>query len=534
MRLTAHSEITGTAAKVAAVPTRLALLLGGLAFAFHYSFASLLAAWSHQTPLADLALVPLLGAGLFVAAGPVLLGNYFWPLRLDLLSMPLAAGALVALLFGTRALVAFVFPLFFLFFAWPLPYTVLVENLLSRFTALTAWAVSGIVTVAHLAGVVPGSGNSRLLIEHGGTSFTVSVASACSGVNSAIGFLIVGLACLYVIRGTVARRLTWLLVGLVTVWVFNLLRIVAIVVVGGAFGENAAINVLHPVAGLIALNLAFGLLLLGLPLFGLRLRRLTAPANSDTPIARVAPPEEQARVPGTLWRRLVPIALVVAGLAVANGQLAGFALAYDNAGLPAVRQFAPTQLASSSWRAERVGTFPWSRSSFGSESSWVRYRLRPVAKQVVPRDRFTIWADSIVTPDLSALNAFPVRACYDFHGFKVYADQRVTLRGGVIAELLAYRNKTGGVWHALTWQWPVKARGGHVEHERMVMLASSVSAPLRPAVAGDRWSVNGLVLDVLNRFSVRRDPNSHLTRALIGVASQLVEARLTGSAGAAA
>jgi exosortase len=554
-----------TAARLAAVPVRLALLIAALAVAFHQSLASLLAAWSHQTPLADLALVPLLAAGLFVAAalrhrhvggvtlgradlaiasvslalvglvvavGPVVLGNYFWPLRLDMLSLPLAAAAFVVLLFGTRSLVAFAFPLFFLFFAWPFPYTVVLEHVLSSFTEVTAWAAARIVSVTELATVVPGSGNSRLVVEHGGTSFPLSVASACSGINSAVGFLIVGLACLYVIRGGLARRLSWLLVGLVAVWVFNLLRIVALIAVGRVFGEEAAIEVLHPVAGLLALNVAFALLLLALPLFGLRLSRPTA-AKGETPIARTASAEEQARVPRTLRRRLVPLALVVGLLAVANGQLAGLALAYDNDGLPAVRSLAAPPSAGG-WTGERVGTYKWAKPFFGDEASWVRYRMRPETSDVAPRDRFTMWVDSIVTPDLGALNAYPVRECYDFHGFEIYADQRVTLEHGVVAQLLAYRNREGGVWHALTWQWPVRTAGGGVEHERMVMLASSIGTPLRPSVRGDGWSVQRLVMDTFNRFSRRDDPNQRLARAMMGVASRMIEARLTQARGAAA
>jgi exosortase/archaeosortase family protein len=547
------------AAAAAAVPLRLLLLLGALGIAFHYSLASLFAAWSYDSPLADLALVPLLAAALFVAAalrhrhvgavglgrpdvvvaavllaaalfvvaaGPAFVGSYFWLLRLDLLTLPLAGAAFVALLFGLRSLVAFIFPLFFLLFAWPLPYTVFLEQLLSQFTAATGWAVTRVVAATDLAAVVGDSGDTRLAIAHGDGSFTVSIASSCSGINSAVGFLVVGLACLYVIRGTVTGRLTWLLVGLVLVWLLNVVRIVAIVGVGRLLGEEAAIDVLHPVAGLLALNIAFALLLLALPRFGLALRNPLEPATSDTPLGRVVPAAERAGLPPTLLRRLGAVVVVVSALALANGQLAELALAYDNDGLPAVQRFTPATLAGGSWKVRRVGSYPWSRSSFGDGSTWVRYELRPRAGRVPPGKQFTIWVDSILTPDVGALNAFPVRECYDFHGFEIYADQRVRLPGGVVGELIAYRNESGGLWHALTWQWPVTTPDGRVQHERMVMLASAVGVPLQPAVAQDRWRVRGLVLDLVNRFSERRDPNRRLTRALVGAASELIEARL--------
>ena len=131
------------------------LLLVLLAVGFRFSLTSLAREWRYDSPSADLVLVPLLAVPLFIVAAlrhgyvtrlrqgwgefvlafsavllsfvgllflPAMQGNYFWALRLDMLLLPVVAGAGIALFFGTRALLAFAYPLTMLFLAWPLPW----------------------------------------------------------------------------------------------------------------------------------------------------------------------------------------------------------------------------------------------------------------------------------------------------------------------------------------------------------------------------------------------------------------------------
>ena len=100
-------------------------------------------------------------------------------------------------------------------------------------------------------------------LQHAGEPFVLAIGSACAGVNSLVGFLVVGTALLYLVHGPMLRKLAWLAVGLATVWLLNVLRIEAIFVAGTAFGPQAALDVLHPVAGLIVFNIGI-LLMLGL------------------------------------------------------------------------------------------------------------------------------------------------------------------------------------------------------------------------------------------------------------------------------
>jgi exosortase len=540
---------------VASVTTRLLIAAAAVAVAYHHSLGALFSNWRYQTPLSELALVPPLAAGLlllaslrhrhvgrirlgrvdFAVAGallavavmpavlaPVLYPNYAWATRLDLLTLPLAAAATCVLLFGTRSLVAFAFPLGFLFLAWPLPHSILAEHLIEGFTSWTAAAVTEFVDHVPLAEAVPGSDSSRFALMHEGKEFVVSVGSACSGVNSLIGFLIVGTACLYVIRGKLGRRLLWLASGLALVWTFNVLRILGIFAVGRFFGEDAAIEVIHPVAGLIALNAAVLILLLLVPRYGLAFRGLAARAHSGTPLSDPAPLSERPTNRLVLSRMafLAPAVLV---LALANSQLALSANTFDNAGLPRLQEFAAHPFVGPHWRVKRARELPWARAHFGEEATWVRYRIR--ARREPASTRLTAWADSIVTPDLGALHAFPARDCYDFHDFAVSLAQRVDI-GGVVGQLLVFTDGKGLRWHALTWQWPVRDEDRSIAHERITLLASSLAKPTRRRPPARSTGVRDAVLSAFNLLEPDRDTNPSVSQALRRLAADMIAERL--------
>jgi hypothetical protein len=202
--------------------------------AYHYSLATLASDWRYDTPLADLVLVPPIAAALLFAAsrrrpyvaflrlggldyvlaalllgigfacvafGPTAWSKYFWAMRIDLLTLPLFVAAVVVLLFGARALIALGFPILFLLLAWPLPYLALLERGLSAFTSSTTWAVARAAAWTHVAAPVPGSEASSYTVVHAGRPTVVSVASACSGVNGLVGFGVVAVAFLWLVRG---------------------------------------------------------------------------------------------------------------------------------------------------------------------------------------------------------------------------------------------------------------------------------------------------------------------------------------------
>jgi exosortase len=531
-----------------------------VAVAYHFSLQTLASNWKYETPLADLVLVPplatlllvaasrrhryvsrlrmgrldlLVGGFLIVAAlgfltiGPAHWSKYFWAMRLDLLTLPLFAAGGVVLLFGTRALVPLLFPLAFLFLAWPLPYLALLEHILDVFTQATAGAVAHVNDVAGIATTVPGSEGSRYLVAHGSSQFVVSVASACSGVNSLVGFAVVAVAALWFIRGTVLRRVAWLIFGGILVWALNVARILAVLLVARRLGQHAAFDILHPVAGIIALNLAFLIALSLLPRFRLRRRRHDDDDEIiDTPLARTASVAEQA-TPLRLVPRLVLLVAAATALALADSQLQGVASGFDGSGRPAVAAFADRPLVGRGWRIRPVQEIGWATPYYGPHSSWVRYRLRPQPR-FARGGSFTVWADAILSPDLGALNAYTLAHCYSFHGFHVETAEHVDLGDGVVGELFVYRTSTAR-WHALAWEWPV-LRDGKVEHERIVLLASSAAQPaLRPQA--NSGSVTARALALLDTGARKGDTNPRLSHALARLGSDVIAARIAHTVG---
>jgi exosortase/archaeosortase family protein len=533
---------------------RLAVAIVAVAVAYHFSLATLASDWRYDTPLADLVLVPpiaaallvaasrrhryvaflrlgrfdLVLAGLFaaaalglVAAGPALWSKYFWAMRIDLLTLPLFTAAAIVLLFGARALVPLAFPIGFLLLAWPLPYLALLERGLSAVTNAPAWAVERTASLTHVATAVDGSGGSRYVVDHGGDQIVVSVASACSGVNALVGFGVVGVAALWLVRGRVVRRLVWLLAGGALVWSLNVVRILGVLLAARLLGEHAAFDLLHPVAGIVALNLAFVVLVWLLPLFGLERRRLDDFEVVDTPLARTAVPSQQA----TPWRigpRLLLLVALTAAVALADGQLGTAAKGLEESGRPAVAAFVDRPTAGAGWKVERVEEIGWASPYYGRHSSWVRYRLRP-AGELAALGRFTVWTDAVLSPDLGALNAFTLAHCYAFHGFHVDLARRVDLGEGVIGQIFVYRTSRT-TWHALAWQWPV-LRGDKVEHERIVLLANSQTHPRMTSTAQSGWLMEHM-LRYLNAHERSRDSNVALSHALESLAAQMVSVRI--------
>jgi len=540
-------------ARRAPVPVsfRLGLLLPCSAVAFWFSLQSLLGEWRYETPLADLILVPLLAVGVFAAAtrrhpyvgvlrlgwfdlllatallgaalallvvGPVFWSKYFWAMRLDLLALPLFVAGGILLLFGARAIVPFWFPVLSLFLAWPLPYLALLERALGGFTQATTAAVAAVAPRLGLATPEPSAGAGAFLLHHGPRTFSLSIGSACSGVNALVGFFVLAIFALYFIEGRLSRRLAWLAVGALLVWVANIARILALFAAGSAFGERAAVAVLHPIAGLVALNVAVLLLLGQMRRFHLFWRELE-PVHVDSPLAEPAPPEKRASTTRLAGRVLLLSAAAVT-FAVANGQLAAAARGLTNDGLPAIPAFTARPIAAKGWTIRRAQMIGWAAPYYGSHSSWVRYVLRPARPD---RGAFTVWLDAVRSPNLGALDAYTLAHCYAFHGFSVDSARRVDLGDGVVGQSFVYTTSRTE-WHAVSWQWPVR-RVGRVEHERLVLIAASGARPEagRPSSSG---GASGFVLSLLDLGSPHEDANRPLTRALQGVAAGIVAKRI--------
>jgi len=478
------------------LPLRAAALVGFVLLAYNYSLMTLARGLTLQTPLAYLALVPVIAIAMAVVrlrveppalpihdrqldwiVGLALLGlaavllielptstsTTFWLQRLDLLTLPLFVSGLIALLFGVRRVWALKGPIAFLLLAWPVPFTLLLGGTLDIFTEATARIVGLATQVIPVAS--PSSTDPTLfVIGSGRQAFAVSIGSACAGVNSFVGFLLIGTALLYAVRGPLLRRVLWLVLGLVIVFGFNVLRIVAILVVGRTFGQAAALDVLHPVAGLIVFNVGVLLMVALVPRFGLWF--VGASDRHDEPPAPDARPVRRARP------ALAVAAIAALALAVTNAGFARYEAISSGLADSRLTSFDIRTAHVPDWRITFVGKFIQVTQFFGAGSTWQRVLYLPTAAAAIKSD-LNVYVDVITTDDPGTFAAYGLEACYTFHGYTIASISKVDVGAGVEAQVIDYHNpKNNTDWSALWWEWPYQD-GVATHYERIIVFMAS-------------------------------------------------------------
>ncbi len=251
--------------------------------AYNYSLSTLLQSAGEDTPLAYVSLVPAIALALAaIRARPVkpepaihdrhvdytvgiplltvaiainlLLpsrwSTMFWVYRVDLFTLPFFVAGAVAIIFGVRVHVASEAG-HRLSCSWrgPIPYQSVLLRVLNAFTAATLFGIEKILDVVHVAQPVSSLDNTLFTVVHHGPAFPLSIVSACSGVNSVVGFLLVGSAFAAIVKGPLLRKVAWLAGGMVLLWAINLGRIIFIFWAGQTWGEHVAISILHPFVG---------------------------------------------------------------------------------------------------------------------------------------------------------------------------------------------------------------------------------------------------------------------------------------------
>ncbi len=482
---------------------------------YHASLWTLLRGITVDTPIAYLGLVPLLAAAvgyvrarpapgevdihdrhvdrivgvpliavsmLALVVLPARMSTMYWLYRIDLLTMPLFVAGVIVWCFGIRMLWRTKAAVAFLLLAWPIPVRWLVTMGLDPLTQLTAMAVRLITVVLPVAAAVEGDGVS-FRVPHGEDGFLVQVATACSGANGLLGFLLVAGAFALVARGSRSAKWSWLAAGALFVWVVNLARILAILAVGRFAGERAAIDVLHPVAGLITFNLAVLIMVLlaerfGLSLPGIRTSSGGVGISASTSIRRAVP---NARV----------ALAVLAGCAVVGGIFDHGLTAYDpiasSVGSPRIAPFSKVGLRPEGFDASPVASFDHGRRFFGEDSTWIRYQYAGLGTDDLGSE-VPVLADVVTTPDLQSFSDFGLEACYRFHGYGMGQVRRVDLGNGVVGSVLDWEDRNDMSWSTVYWVWAVRV-GGETRFERVVLLlndsegARVASPPLERSLA---------------------------------------------------
>jgi exosortase/archaeosortase family protein len=473
--------------------------------AYQYSLGTLLSSLGEETPLSYLGLVPLISllliAGLIylpgrpqrdihdryldyivglpllaiallvVTLGPARMSTFFWLWRLDLLSLPLFVAGAIAIVFGVRMLWRLRLPVVFLLLAWPPPYTLWLNGLLDDVTNLTLSALHALVGLLPLA-VPLGYGDGSLFqLSHGGSTFVLSVASACSGVNSVLGFLLVGAAAAALVRGPRPLKLLWLIAGMALIWSLDVVRIVVIFVAADLWGENFSIDVLHPVVGLLFFSLGVLGMILLMPRFRLQLLGpATVTPSTAEPQPAVRPTRPRIRPQPAVRRAGVPLlvlAVAAAGVAVADFGLGQYQLLAQDLGPPRVQPVTLVDAAVPGWALRFVATYDFDKVEFGTNSTWDRYIYLPGSASTVPQT-VPITLDVISTSDLGSFSTYTVADCYHFHGYTETDQATADLGGGVVASTVVYEVQGGLWWAAVYWEWPVTTASGET-YQRIVL-----------------------------------------------------------------
>jgi exosortase len=393
-----------------------------------------------------------LAAGAMLLVLPVTMGWDYWLDRLDVPALVILLSALAVGVWGLPAFIRLLPALGYMLLAWPWPWLILDNRLLTPLTAFTASAVGALVQILPF-GIRPSStGSFALLVPHGGHVTTLVVAQACAGVNGVVGLSIVALPLALMARGSWEGRLTWLFAGMAVSWIANVVRIAGIAVATAFWGYKLTFDLLHPVVGLALFALTFLLMLPLAPLFHLDMSSVWSRGQ------RCEPSEQTL---GTKRVALLTMIVLVAGAAELN--LSQFSWLSPST-LPRV----PLVSASDQfplppgWRTENSAPITtWApffgASSIASVSTIAAHGMRPVDVQ------------AIMTQDANAFATFSVENCYTFHGYHLQAVQRVALGNGVAATLIDYRQGAKAV-ATLYWIQPVQTSQG-LYHQRIVLIA---------------------------------------------------------------
>ena len=476
------------------LPLRAVAVVGLVLLAYNYSLLTLARGLSLQTPLAYLGLVPLMALGLAVVrlrtepaglpihdrqldwiVGLGLLGivaailillpdptsSTFWLRRIDLLTLPLFVAGLIALLFGVRRMWSLKWPIAFLLLAWPVPYTLFLAAAVGQFTEFTAHLVAAVhpghpdresrglgrdpvlrwigrecVLGQRRLGLLGREQLRRLPAHRDRTLVRRARARSCDGSHGS----------------PPASRL---------IFALNVGRIVAILAVGAGFGQDAAINALHPFAGLVVFNIGVLAMVALVPRFGLRFI-----GASDRP-GGTGTASRQPRSSG-------PPGLL--GDARPGRRPCG-----DECGLHPVRgdllrigRRSPHELRRPGDGPARVGITVHLRVSpgaqyFGSSATWDRISYWSTPDAALTSTR-SVYVDVITTDDPGSFADYGLQACYRFHGYDIASVTTADIGAGVHAQIINYVNtKHNADWSALWWEWPYTA-DGLTRYERVVVL----------------------------------------------------------------
>jgi exosortase len=192
--------------------------------------------------------------GIILSTNALLLywhGSYtFTPLEYHIIALPIFTAGLTLILFNPQTLRQLAFPIAFLILLTPPP-SEFIYALGSTFSVISSEVSYTFVSALGIpASLISEYGNPIIQIttpNHTTISFAVDIA--CSGIYSLLSFLVFSIFVTYIIRDKLWKKLILFLTGLLLIYILNITRITAILIIGYYSGEEIALQLFHLLGG---------------------------------------------------------------------------------------------------------------------------------------------------------------------------------------------------------------------------------------------------------------------------------------------
>jgi len=187
----------------------------------------------------------------------------FYPLEYHIASLIILLVGITLTLFTIKTLMVLAFPIIFLIFLIPPP---------SNLTLTAGAALGNLNAQASYTLLKTISVPVTLSWEYGPPTITVDIPSdrplpfavdlSCSGIYSLIAFTMFAAFLIYVVRGSIKKRIALIPLGFLMLPILNTLRISLILFIAYRFGEQTAMTMFKTFSGWLLLSLGILLLLL--------------------------------------------------------------------------------------------------------------------------------------------------------------------------------------------------------------------------------------------------------------------------------
>lgn len=454
---------------------------------------------------------------------PAKLSWYFWLYRVDLFAMTLVVMASAFIFLGYNQVLRSWQAFMLLFLCWPYPVVRFQELLVGPMTTVTVLAGRAATAAFELPYKVEGGSFTSTHLRPD-DNFSITLSSLCSGSALTMGFLLVGLFLICLMRGRLTQRLRWLALGAVLAYLANLIRVAALLVTATNVDYAFAIDTLHPVLGLVLFAIVVLTMLVLLKPFGLELTMGEGGSHRSW-----EPVEGGGRALLVLFALMGGIAGLT-GVFVAEAQQ--FSFLGTGQGAPVVdvsseRTILPEAAGWTLTHIERIG---WS-DLYGDSS---RGDLFAYAFPKGP----TVIAQVVVADQKAALDRYSIEQCIIFHRAKVEAVEYVSLPRGMTG-VIVHDTYQGIPSSALYWEHPVRV-DGVIKHVRIALLLD-IQEPTKRIEQRDLPAAQTLAQRYGIEFTTMMDGNAPkqgdvrgtVDLELIELASKLVDQMVaTGGPGA--